>query len=394
MKRFSIALFLVAACISAGPKEKSAALVRSADARFKLMTPADNDAALALYRDAVREFPSADAYAGLAEALAQRFFSNRNDRSAFTDALAAADESIRRNAGSARAHFAKAFALGLAGRPGDAAPEYLKTFALDPDYPRAAKFGLGQLWRAGLYDESYRWSARQLEKEPNSVDVLFHNAVTAGFLLDVSRGEAMMRRALAIDPHFGTAHGELAFFAQARGKQDEAVSEMEAAVRDDAKSPLNVLGLAQMLIPAGDARRAREIIEPVLAKDRAARAYGGRSGLTIYGWALWELGEHEAANRVFDEMLANLAARERSGETSYQLYREMAAIHAIRQEREEAIRAARMAVDKGWHLYGSRTMPDPMFRSLAGDPEFEQLLDRMRADVAIMRRRAGLPPVD
>lgn len=204
----------------------------------------------------------------------------------------------------------------------------------------------------------------------------------------------MMHRALQIDPHFGIAHGELAFFAQAKGQQDEAVRQMEAAVLDKPDDPLNALGLAQMLIPAGHADRAKEIIEPVIAKNRDARAYGGRSGLTIYGWALWELGEREAAGRVFDEMLAKLAAREKAGETSYQLYREIAAIHSVRGNRSEALRAARSAAGKGWHLYGSRDLPDPMFRNLAGDPEFEQLLDRMRADVDAMRRNVGLSPVD
>ena len=387
-------LLLLTACLSAAPKHRSAEWIVEADRRFHLFTAADNEAAIDLYARAARTFPSAESHAGLAEALAQRFFWDRSDRDSLEASLTASSEAIRRDGNSARGHFARAFAFGLAGRPKDAASEYLRTFALDPDYPRAAKFGLGQLWRAGVYDQAYHWSARQLEKEPRSLEVLFHNAVVSGFLLDIGRGEAMMRRALEIDPHFGIAHGELAFFAQARGDTEEAVRQMEAGVAANPKDPLNVLGLAQMLIPAGQAQRAREVIEKVLAGDRAARAYGGRSGLTIYGWALWELGERDAAIRIFDEMLANLAARESGGETSYQLYREMAAIHAVRGNRLEGLRAARLAVEKGWHLYGSRTMPDPMFRSLAGDPDFEVLLDQMRAEVMAMRRKAGLPPLD
>ena len=384
-------MVLVLSACATGPARRSAELVQEANSRFRLLTAADNDAAIALYRQAVEASPTAEAYAGLAEALAQRFFFNRKDTAARDESLKASSAALQRDPNSVRAHFARAFALGLAGRPQDSAPEYLAVLAIDPDYPRAGRLALGQLWRAGMYDKAYVWSARQLEKEPNSTEVLFHNAVVAGFLLDVPRGEAMMHRALEVDPHYGIAHGELAFFAQARGDQSEAVRQMEAAVRDKPDDALNVLGLAQMLIPAGQPARAKELIEPVLAKNRAARAYGGRSGLTIYGWALWDLGERDAANRVFDEMLSNLSTRERAGETSYQLYRERAAIDAIRGDRAEALRAAKLAADRGWHLYGSRTLPDPMFRSLSGDPDFERMLDRMRADVDAMRQKIGLP---
>jgi tetratricopeptide (TPR) repeat protein len=223
-----------------------------------------------------------------------------------------------------------------------------------------------------------RWGARQAEKQPDSLDVLFDYEVASAFLLE-------------IDPAFGTSHGELAFLAQARGNQGEAVAEFEATEKADPNDLSNSAGLAQMLIPAGNAARAKEVLEGVIARDRNARAYGGRSALTIYGWALWELREREAASRVFDDVLGRLAAREQSGETSYQLYRERAAIHAVRGNRAEALRAARLAVENGWHLYASWQMPDPMFRSLSGDAEFEALLDRMRAEVRVLRQRAGLP---
>jgi tetratricopeptide (TPR) repeat protein len=387
-----IALALVA-CASSGNRQGGAPSIerlREARERYLRFTASDNDVAIELYREALMQAPTAEAHAGLAEALAQQFYNNRQNRAALDESLTLSTEAIRLNAHSAQAHFARAFALGLAGKPREAAPEYLRTLRLDADYPRAAKFALGQFWRAGMFDEAFRWAARQLEKEPTSLDVLFHYSVASAFLLDIDHAENLLRRALEIDPKFATAFGELAFLAQAKGRWRESVEHMEAAVRAE-PSELNLGGLAQMLIPSGNPRRAKKILKELAEKNRTARAYGGRSVLTIYGWALWELGERAEANRVFDEMLERLRSRAASGETSYQLHREIAAIHAVRGNRSAAMQAAKKAVENGWHLYGSREMPDPMFRTLAGDPDFESLLARMREDINPMRRRVGLP---
>jgi len=145
-----------------------------------------------------------------------------------------------------------------------------------------------------------------------------------------------------------------------------------------------------MLIPAGQAARARGLMEPRLAKNPEAHAYGGRSMLTLQGWALLETGNRAAAHAAFDEVLARLARREQSGETAYQLFRERAAILALRGDRAGAIAAMRTAVAHGWRLYASWTLVDPMFASVASDPAVIELLEKMRDDVRAARRRLGL----
>jgi len=387
-----VASLSLLACVPLGhrrPAAVNASVVREARTHYLRFTSEGNDAAIALYREALAQAPTVEAYAGLAEALAQDFYNNRQNRQGLEESLRLSAEAIRLDEKSVQAHFARAFALGLAGKPREAAPEYLRTLALDADYPRAATLALGQLWRAGMFDEAFRWAARQLEKEPTSLDVLFHYSVASAFLLDVERAESLMRRALEINPTFGTAYGELAFLAQAKGLHKEAVEHMQAATRVDPNDQ-NFGGLAQMLIPAGNPGQSKEILQRIVQKNRTARAYGGRSVLTIYGWALWELSERTEANRIFDEILVQLISREAAGETSYQLYREIAAIHAVRGNRRAAIEAATKATENGWRLYGAREIADPMFRSLAGDSDFERLLARMRADVDRMRRRIGL----
>jgi hypothetical protein len=111
--------------------------------------------------------------------------------------------------------------------------------------------------------------------------------------------------------------------------------------------------------------------------------------LTLYGWALWELGDTAKANATFDEMLGRLAERERSGQTSYQLFRERAAIYALRGERARAVGAMQAAFAHGWRLYAAWSLVDPMFASVVDDSSTVALVKRMRDDVRAMRRRLG-----
>lgn len=397
MRRNTCLLFslVLCSCIATALQDvdlPDAALLHDARARFALFKPEDNEAAIALFRQAIDVRPTAEAYAGLAEALAQKFFWNQTDTATFEETLAIAAKAIELDPRSAQAHFARAYVLGVANRPVEASRAYLRTLELDPDYPRAARLALGRFWRAGLYDEAYRWGSRTLEKEPQSLGVIFDFAVANGFLLEKERARELWHRALEINPKYGLAYGELAFLASAENNADDAVKFMEMAVAVDPRE-LNSGGLGHMLIMAGRPHRAIEVLEPLLAKNRSARAYGGRSVLSLYGWALRDAGDREKADQIFDEALALLARRERNGETTYQLYRERALIHSLRGHREEALAAATMAVAAGWHLYGSAEASDPTIDLLRGDPRFDRLLAQMKADIDPMRARVGLPPL-
>lgn len=91
---------------------EGSALLATAHERFARLTREDNDAAISLYERAVARTPSAPAYAGLAEAFAQRFYWNRGDRSALDAALEMATKALALDSRSAQAHFARAFATG------------------------------------------------------------------------------------------------------------------------------------------------------------------------------------------------------------------------------------------------------------------------------------------
>jgi tetratricopeptide (TPR) repeat protein len=284
---------------------------------------------------------------------------------------------------------AQADSLAAARRYDEAASRYASVLGSWPDSLGIAKRALGSFWRGARYDDAYLWGERVLAREPRSLDVLFDVGVTCGFLVDLSCVDSVFRRALAIDSSFVDGYGELAFVAQARGRLTEAITYMERAYAVAPENEFAVSGLAQMLIPAGQAGRAAALLEPRLAVNRQAHGYGGRSMLTLYGWALRELGDTAKANAAFDEVLGSLAERERSGQTSYQLFRERAAIYGLRGERKRAVEAMQAAFAHGWRLYAAWSLVDPMFASVVGDSSVIALVERMRDDVRAMRRRLG-----
>ena len=67
---------------------------------------------------------------------------------------------------------------------------------------------------------------------------------------------------------------------------------------------------------------------------------------------------------------------------------EVAAIHAVRQQKEPALDWLQQAYDAGWR--DSRTLArDPMFEGVREEPRFKELLGRMKRDVAGMRERSS-----
>ena len=282
--------------------------------------------------------------------------------------------------------------LAAAHRYEDAAARYAAALAAWPESLGVARRALGTFWRAGRYRDAYVWGRRVLAREPHSLDALFDVGVTCGFLVEPTCVDSVFHAALALDSTFVDGYGELAFLAQARGDLPGAIRTMEAALAAAPDDDFARSGLAQMLIPAGQAARARALLAPRLAANPRARAYGGRSMRTLAGWAQLALGDTAGARQAFGEVLERLAARERGGETSYQLFRERAAILALEGDRDGAVAAMRQAYAHGWHLYGAWTLVDPMFAPVADDPRVAALLARMRADVRAERRRLGWSP--
>lgn len=65
---------------------------------------------------------------------------------------------------------------------------------------------------------------------------------------------------------------------------------------------------------------------------------------------------------------------------------ELAAIEAVREQTEDALRWLTEAYDAGYRTHRLIEL-DPVFDDLRGPADYEEIMGRMRGDVAQMRRR-------
>jgi erythromycin esterase len=373
----------VAARRPTGPAEQAAA--RAALSR---LTPASLDTAAALFRAALPEDTTGWAHAGLAEVLAQQF-AWTGERSLMVAALAATDTAIGRQPNLAQAHFARGLAYAAARRPGDAADAFLKAVADNKEYRRLAALAVAPLLRAGRLREAYGWSAYAEAFQPDDPQVVLERGMACAHVMDLPCAERYFHRVLAMSPSHAGAHRELAFLARARGRSEEAIARLEHLLAQQPADPETRAALAQLLLETGNPARAAALIDAGPRTDFGETAGATYSLRMLRAWAHAEHGEDEQARALLAEQLEALAERERAGENDYALFRERAAIHALRGEAQEALVQAPRAVDAGWRLSGSWDIQEALLLRLRSEPGFEELEAALREHGQTARRRVG-----
>jgi predicted O-linked N-acetylglucosamine transferase (SPINDLY family) len=373
----------VAARRPQGPAGQAAA--REALSR---LTPSALDTAAALFRAALPADTTGWAHAGLAEVLAQQF-AWTGDRALMAAALAAADTAIARRRSLAQAYFARGLAHAAARTTGAAADAFLAALGRNQEYPRLAPLAVAPLLRAGRLREGYGWSAYVEAFRPDDPQAVLERGMACAHVMDLPCAERSFRRILALSPPHGGAHRELALLDRARGSTHEALARLEQLVATEPENAESRAALAQLLLESGSAARAAALIDAG-PRERDGETAGATYSLrTLRAWAHSEHGELEQARALLSEQLEVLARRESAGETDYRLFRERAAIHALRGEAQEALSEALRAVDAGWRLSGSWEIQDALLLRLRGEPQFEKLEATLREHGQTARRRIG-----
>lgn len=261
--------------------------------------------------------------------------------------------------------------------------------AIDPRHG-AAGLLITTLHQAGRVEEAYRLGDQYHREGPRNPRALFRFGWLLSYTGEIARSEALYRDLVQLDKggiYEAWGNGELAYLARARGEPQQAVEFMRRAVAAKPDDEISRVGLAHMMVNAGDARAAVPLLEAALAKNSAARGYGGMPAAIVLGWALRLLGDESAAARWFETREAERASGAWASEPAREL-----AFFAVSGRREEALQLA--ARTPHILLYGAPDPHDGMLASLAGEPRFEALLQRSRAKVNEERARLGWPPID
>lgn len=402
LKAFVLVVALAAAT-AAFAQDARAALAQAGDPRVdSLLRVADSvrspgqgrgpDSALVRLRLAVALEPSARVHAAIADAFVGIYSARRTERAAYDSALAHADEALRADPGNTRARFNKGLAHALAGERSAALAEYERVLALDSTHARVAPLLITEYYDAGRTREALALGERTQALQPRNHQAQFRLGWAYGYLWEQEKAAEIFRR-LASDSTSGIyrawGHGELAYLSRARGDFADAVRHMEQAVRAVPSDRISQLGLATMLLTAGDAARARPLIERALAGDSNATGYGAIPGRLLLGWAARDLGDSALAHDMLREVERRILTSVVPGNDQRPM---LLKVYALQGRRADAValleQLSGLSLD---NLYGGPDDHDGTLASLRDVPEFQAFRSKLRERVMARRGAMDLP---
>jgi TolB-like protein/Tfp pilus assembly protein PilF len=292
--------------------------------------------AVEFYNQAIARDPNyAPAYAGLGETyILLPYYTGADPKEVRPKARAVALKALELNPNLAEAHAA----LGKIVYTEDidlqqSIREYRRAIELSPNYAGAHHWlGNGPLAGLGRFDEAIAEGKRSVELDPLSAINLVDLANTYFYAHRFKEAEAVMKKALEIDPAFAYAHWIYGMILQASGDLEGARTQYTTA-------------------------RARENDQQAIAlRGELAALMGRREEATQALAALEELGKHQYVESYYRVLLY------------ISLGQKDAAVSALEQSYAE-----RDGDDIGV------IKVDPLLDSLHGDPRFEALVQKVIA---------------
>ncbi len=107
---------------------------------------------------------------------------------------------------------------------------------------------------------------------------------------------------------------------------------------------------------------------------------------TFLGYALLKTGQEDRSLRLFEETEQYYTDRIAGGDTTIKARVGIAAVHALRGDREAAYDWLQQALDAGFFQYAELER-HPCFESLHGEERFQQMMAGVRVKGEEMRRR-------
>ncbi len=353
---------------------------------------ADNESALGLFQKALELDPGfALAYAGLGDAYAQRALRFGFPPSWLESSLQMSGKAITLDSDLADGYKAR----GLAYLAGAAYRQSLeanrRAVEINPSHA-VAIYNLGAVLRfLGRFDEALSWERRAIELDPKNPIFVNGTGVTYAALGDAAEAERWLKRSLELQPELGQTHAYLIWLYLQKQREREALQEAGNAMTLLPKDPwvLNAAAIEALL--AEKLPRAEQLFEQAFSAFRGTRGFrdGGVGVETHLAYLRLRNRRQAEAEALLEESLATDRRLADEGNQDWSVPFDTACVHALRGEKDEALRWLDKAVEAGWRGWplGTRS---PLLDSLRSDPRLHQLEARLEDLVGQMRRRAGL----
>jgi len=342
----------------------------------------DNENAIELFKKALELDPNyALAYAGLGDAYAQRTFRFGFPRSWLDSAIEVSEKAISIDPNSAEAYKALGLAFEYKGWYQRALEADRKAVELNPNY-KAAVGNIGWVnWLIGEYVEAMKWFKKDVALDPT--DAFSHYSIgDCYFGLDnYVKAEQWFKKSLELQPDLVFAQRDLSAMYLAEGKYKRAIQSAQKILSADPNEFIGLIAAGDAELYSGNYDQAKQYFRKAMTIDPTRINL-----LTRMGYALWKTDQQDEAQKMFSQSLELAQERREQGDEFFGIRYNIAAIHAIQGNKEEALKWMTKAIDAGFRQFRI-SQRDPILENLHQDTQFKQLMAQLKEMVDEMRKR-------
>jgi TolB-like protein len=305
-------------------------------------------------------------------------------------AIARAQRAVEMDPNLAGAHVALASAYAHKGWATRARPEFLKAQDLDgAESGPVSNLAVLESEVLGRHDEALAVASRLLQIRPVGPGGIYHITWPMLFLRDDATTERWLSESTKQRPDFPRLQYLIAALHYLRGDEAAAVARARRIVEEHPAFEEGIQANTELAFLTG-APDAEPLVERLFR-----RAPGLETGPLLkqeshqvsYAHLLMKRGDRTRANALLANALARAHAALAAGNEHQRVPFEIAAVHALRGEKDQALEWLEKAHAAGYNDY-STVARHPVFESVRPDPRFRNVLGAMQNAITAMRERS------
>jgi len=239
----------------------------------------------------------------------------------------------------------------------------------------------------GSLDEALRWFKKTVSLHPTFALAYTNVGEIYRLLIDHSKSEQWLKKALAIQPDQSHAYYLLALVNLAEKKDQEAMKYLDQMLTvnpDDSRLLEQAGQIARM---SGNHSKAEKYYQKSISNNPSIETdWFTTSGIGI-GYSFMKAGDTSEASKLLNLSLDLRLRHIEQGDANFETRYFLAAIYAIRGDKEESYQWLQKAIDAGW-MESKLAARDPWLENLRQDEQFKQMISQVEHKIDQMRQNA------